>query len=276
MDFLEPTETYNAGLFARQAEELLGNKRVVIASEAKQSACESSKTDCRGPKNGPRNDNPSASRFVIVGGTGLYLRALVDGLAPLPPRDEDYRRALEERAEREGRAALHAELLRADPGAARNIPPGNIARVIRALEVHHLTGRPISWWQKHKTTPSLRAFLWLGLRWPKEAYEEMLAARCRRLLREGLVEETETLLKEGVPPGAPAFRSLGYPLALERLEGRLSAEELETRFIRQTRLYAKRQMTWFRANARIRWVEAGTDTDPVALAEKFLSLRENS
>jgi tRNA dimethylallyltransferase len=219
MDILEPTERFSAGDFARQAGELLG---------------------------GP-------GRFVIVGGTGLYLRALVDGLAPLPPRDEAMRRALLARAEREGRAALHAALARVDPPAARAIPPNNIARVVRALEVRELTGKPLSWWQKERTVPSTLPFLWFGLAWEKEALRERLEKRCRKMVP-GLLAETESLLEAGVPEDAPAFQSLGYRAAVSHLRGKLSAPDFEAAFFRETKLYVKRQLTWFRANPRIRWI----------------------
>ncbi len=235
VDFLEPTETYSAGRFAKEAEALLNLSRP----------------------------------WIIVGGTGLYLRALVDGLAPLPPRDPALRKALAERADKQGRKVLHDELARVDPIAAKAIPANNIARLIRALEVYLLTGQPLSQWQREKTNPSPRSFLWIGLRWPKEVLEKHLQERCRRMIREGFLEETRALLKQGIPADAPALQSLGYRSAVEHLQGRLSRQEWEEQFIRETRLYAKRQMTWFRANPRIRWLDVPGPFDPAFLASKI-------
>jgi tRNA dimethylallyltransferase len=244
MDILEPTEVYSAGLFARQAEEILG----LLSS--------------------------SSTPALVVGGTGLYLRALTDGLAPLPSRDEALRNELLEKARQEGRAALHQDLARVDPAAAGAIPVNNIARVVRALEVFRLTGRPLSWWQKEKTRPSPFSFQWFGLQWPKDRLEKNLADRCRAMVRRGLLEETSALLEKGVSPSAPAFQALGYDLAVDRLKGRLSSDDFESRFIHQTRLYAKRQMTWFRANRRIRWLPVPDPLDPDALAEKIKETAE--
>jgi len=225
MDFLDPREIYNAGLFARQANALL--KEGIAAGR----------------------------RFVIVGGTGLYIKALTDGLAPLPGRDEDLRRELTARADREGRAALHAELAQVDPAAAAKIPPNNIARLVRALEVFRLTGRPISVWQK-ETPPSPFNFEWWGLRLAKDALDVRLKTRCHAMA-DGLIEETRALLTQGVAPEAPGFQSLGYPSAVRLLGGKLSRADFDQLFFLETRRYAKRQMTWFQANARIKWLNSG-------------------
>jgi tRNA dimethylallyltransferase len=236
MDMLEPTETYNAGLFTRQASSLvdeLFRHRVTP---------------------------------IVVGGTGLYVKSLVDGLAPLPGRDNVIRKALTALAERDGRGSLHKELVRVDPGAGAKIPANNLPRVMRALEVYLLTGRPLTWWQETHTEPSPFRFRWFGLEWPREALDAHLAARCRGMVKAGLLEETEAALKAGVPPDAPGLQAVGYAEAVERVKGKLSQEEFESRFILRTRQYAKRQLTWFRAEKRVRWipVEGPSDFDGIA------------
>jgi tRNA dimethylallyltransferase len=236
LDFLEPTEPYNAGLFARQAEEILCRIR-----------------------------RPA----VVAGGTGLYLRALIDGLAPLPGRSPEFRRTMAARAEREGRAALHAELSHVDPDAARAIPPNNLARVVRALEVFHVTGRPLSSWQREETRPSPRDFRWFGLRWPKDVFVRRIEKRCREMVS-GLLEETDALLRSGIPADAPALQALGYGLAVLRLQGRLTGVELLENLIHQTRLYIKRQMTWFGKNPRILWFEINETLEFSILSQKIL------
>jgi tRNA dimethylallyltransferase len=222
MDFLDPREPYNAGLFARDAGALL-----------KEGAAQ-------------------GRRFLVVGGTGLYIKALTDGLAPMPGRDENVRRELTTRADAVGRAALHAELARVDPAAAAKIPPNNIARVIRALEVFRLTGRPISAWQK-ETRPSPFVFERWGLRLPKETLEARLKTRCLSMA-DGLIAETRARLAEGMPAEAPGFQSLGYPLAIDLLENRIARADFDRLFFLSTRQYAKRQTTWFNADPRIRWI----------------------
>jgi tRNA dimethylallyltransferase len=242
MDIIEPTETYNAGLFARQAaglvDVLMRNRRTP----------------------------------VVVGGTGLYLKALTDGLAPMPGRDDVIRRALAALAERDGRPALHKELTRVDPEAAARIPIQNIARMIRALEVYLLTGRPLSWWQKKKTDPSPFRFRWFGLLWPRDVLNRHLAGRCRAMVRAGLLQETEKVLKSGIPPEAPGLQALGYAEAMERLKGRLGHEDFEERFIMRMRQYAKRQMTWFNGEKRIHWLCLDGPPNPDAVADEIVSL----
>lgn len=236
MDFLEPIEGYNAGLFARQAHKIIHDLR-------------------------QRGKN-----IIVVGGTGLYLRALVDGLAPLPASDAAMRERIAARAEKEGRRALHAELARVDPISAGKIPPNNIARLSRALEVFYLTGRPLSSWHDEKPAAAPWTFQWFGLQWGKQDLERRLAERCRRMVEAGLLDETAALVKSGVPTDAPAFNSLGYPLAIQHLSGRISKQYFLERFFLQTRQYVKRQLTWFRADNRIHWVPVEAGQKPPALA----------
>jgi tRNA dimethylallyltransferase len=240
MDLFEPTEVYNAGLFARQAEglvdALLQHRRTPI----------------------------------IVGGTGLYVRSLVDGLAPLPGRDEMIRKALNALAERDGRAALHQELSRVDADMAARVPANNISRVVRALEVYLVTGRPLTWWHREKTVPSPYQFRWFGLQWPKDLLEKSLASRCRGMIRDGLLEETELLLKQDLRPDVPGLQALGYQQAVARIQGKISAKDFEDQFLQKTRQYVKRQMTWFRAEKRIRWIPLEGPPDPEAVADQIV------
>lgn len=242
MDFLEPTEPYNAGLFSREASALV---EVLLRFR-------------RTP--------------VVVGGTGLYLKALADGLAPLPGRDDVIRKALTALAERDGRPSLHKELSRVDPDAAGKIPVNNLARVMRALEVYLITGRPLSWWQKERTEPSPFHFQWFGLEWPKAVLERFLAERCRAMIRGGLLTEVEAALGRGLGPDAPGLQALGYGDAVERLKGKLTQEEFEKRFFLKTRQYVKRQVTWFKADKRIHWIRLDGPPDPGAVADEIVAL----
>lgn len=240
MDFLEPTETYNAGTFSRQASGLMKT----LLSEG------------RAP--------------IVAGGTGLYVRALVDGLAPLPERDDGIRKALYALADRDGRPALHRELLRVDPVSAETIPPNNIARIVRALEVFLLTGRPLSsFWKSKSDEPPAFPFRWFGLLWAREDLEDRLRRRCRKMIEAGLVEETRALVDRGVPHDAPGLQALGYRQAVEHVRGKISKDELESGLYLKTRQYAKRQMTWFRADRRIRWIVMDKGSDPETVAEEI-------
>lgn len=242
MDMLEPTEIYNAGIFTRQAaatvETLLLHRRTPL----------------------------------IVGGTGLYVKSLVDGLAPLPGRDNVIRKALTALAERDGRASLHKELSRVDPEAGQAIPANNLSRIMRALEVYLITGRPLTWWQKEKTEPSPFRFRWFGLQWPKAVLDQHLEKRCREMIRSGLLDETEEALKAGLPADAPGLQALGYAEAVERLKGKITQEEFEKRFLTKTRQYVKRQSTWFRAERRIQWIRLDGPPDPDDVADEIVSL----
>lgn len=223
LDHVDPREIYTAGRFLREADEAL----VSLSS-----------------RNVPG---------IVVGGTGLYLRALTRGLAPLPERDLEVRAQWQEKAEKHGRGYLHEQLTKVDPDAARSIPPNNIQRVIRALEVFQLTGRPLSVLQKETTSPTHHRFFFVGLSPDPLWHREHLIARCRGMA-DGIVCETEKLLGEGVPADAPAFQSLGYREALQHLCGSLTRDQFIEEFTHQTFRYVKRQKTWFRSEPGVVWV----------------------
>lgn len=240
VDHVSPEEPYTAGRFTHEAtavlSELAGRKTPV----------------------------------VMVGGTGLYFRSLVRGLAPLPAGNPLLRKQFADRAEREGRESLHRELTLVDPTAALVIPPNNIQRVIRALEVHSITGRPLSELQKEGTHPSPWHYRWFGLRWDPNVYQERLKERCLGM-EEGILAETRTLLSLGIPPSAPAFQSLGYREAMAQFKETLSREEFSRDFLKETRSYAKRQATWFRGEPAVRWLDIHTPFSAAKIAELLLS-----
>jgi len=195
-------------------------------------------------------------RAVLVGGSGLYLRAALDEL-DFPGTDPQVRARLEERAEREGPGILHAELAARDPQAAARIPSTNARRVVRALEVIELTGRPYS-----ASLPEYRYHLpavQVGITVPREELDRRIAARARAMLDGGLLEETRELLAAGLARGRTASRAVGYAQAVAVLEGRLDVEEAHEAIAVATRQLARRQEKWFRRDPRIRWLEPGPD-----------------
>jgi len=199
---------------------------------------------------------------IVAGGTGLYIRALLEGLCALPPRDETLRRALEEEARIHGRARLHERLSRVDPEAAAAIPANNIQRVVRALEVYELTGRPISsHWREDKKIPSEEQIVpsaILRIDWPPEALRQRISARAESMWPRMLAEVRELLRRfSGEEPG---FRSLGYPEAVACVRGTLAPEEGLRRLISSTCAYARRQRTWFRHQLSAQAV-AGADLE---------------
>lgn len=192
---------------------------------------------------------------VVVGGSGLYVRAALDRL-DIPPTDPATRRALEDELAARGVDALRARLLAADPAAAAAIDPGNARRVVRALEVIALTGRPFS------ATMPVREFVRptvvLGLRAPREVLDARVAARVHRMWDDGLLEEVRRLDGRGLRNGRTASRAVGYAQALAQLDGAMTEAEARADTTTRTRRLVRRQESWFRADPRIHWLDAAT------------------
>lgn len=203
---------------------------------------------------------------IVAGGTPLYLRALLEGWRiPAAPPNPELRAALEFRARTEGPAILHAELARVDPRAAARIPPTNVRRVIRALEIFIQTGRPMTELEGREPPPW--RVLWVGLTMPREELYRRIDERVERQIQRGLVEEVERLLAAGVPANAPALTALGYRQIVAYLEGRTSLEEAIARIKYDTHRYARHQLTWLRRLPQIEWFD-------VTSAEWYEALRE--
>ncbi len=198
--------------------------------------------------------------ILAVGGTALYLKALTEGLFEGPPGDEALRSELRARAEAEGLEALHAKLRQVDPAAGERIHPNDIRRVVRALEVHQLTGRPISDQQQQfgQYRPGFD-FTLVGITRGREAENARINARVRQMIDAGLVEETRALLAEDPPPGEQARQALGYAQIIEHLEGRCSLDDAVEQIKIQTRRFAKHQRTWFRRFRDVHWIELAAD-----------------
>ena len=191
---------------------------------------------------------------IVAGGTGLYLKALADGLFPGPGRDPAVRAALEAEAREKGLEALFRRLEAIDPEYARKIRGRDRVRIVRALEVHAATGRPISEHFRETRSPVTgRTVLRLGLRLEREALCRRIEDRVERMFARGLVDEVRGLLERGVPESAPPFRALGYSHVLRLLRGEIGRDEAVALTKIETRQYAKRQMTWFRKMAGVVW-----------------------
>lgn len=227
VDVLEPTERYSAGEFARRARAAIAEIRA-------------------------RDRRP-----IVVGGSGLYLRALLEGISPVPPGDPAVRRRLRERVEEEGLAALHAELRARDPETAERLPPGDTQRILRALEVVEVSGTPLSEWIGRRPYGETRlpAFR-IGLTLPRAVLYDAIARRVARMLQHGWVGEVARLLAEGLDPAAPAFQAIGYREIARHLAGEWSLDRAAEETVRATRRYAKRQLTWFRKERDIMWLDA--------------------
>ncbi len=191
---------------------------------------------------------------IVAGGTGLYLKALLDGLFPGPGRDPAVRAALEAEAREKGLDALFRRLEAVDPEYARKIRDRDRIRIIRALEVHAATGRPISEHFRATESPVRgRTVIRLGLTLDRETLVRRIDDRVERMFARGLVEEVRGLIGRGVPESAPPFRALGYSHVLRLLKGEIGRPDAVALTKTDTRQYAKRQMTWFRKMAGVAW-----------------------
>jgi tRNA dimethylallyltransferase len=208
-------------------------------------------------------------RALFVGGTALYLKALLSGVAVGPPPDAIFRSRLWERAQTEGRAVLHEELRRVDPAAAARIHPNDLKRIVRALEFYHYTGKPISSVQHHfhQTTAAwARAFY---LDWPRPVLYERISRRIQEMFEQGWVEEVRQLLELPRPLSRTARMAHGYRPLMEYLQGQRSLEDAMHLTARQIRQYAKRQLTWFRHMPECKPVPMDPSRTPQEVAEEI-------
>ena len=234
LDVVDPDEPFSAADYARRA-------RVALVSIRERGAAP-----------------------FVVGGTGLYLRALLRGLFAGPSRDEVLRARLEAMAERHGERRLHRWLARVDPASAARIEAADRVRVVRALEVFHKTGRPLSGHHEGGAEP-LHGFTvrLLGLAPPRETLRAAVEARTDRMLADGLVEETRGLIERYGAEVRP-LQSIGYRQAAAVVRGAVGVEQARRDIVKETMRYAKRQMTWFRHQEQVAWCAAAAEAEALA------------
>lgn len=203
---------------------------------------------------------------VIVGGTGLYVRALLRGFS-LPPAvsNPEIRRQLIERAQSGELMAMHEELRQLDPEAAAKIHPNDMIRLTRALEVIMTTGKSFSQQQQAVAPPELSNAAVFGLQLTREALVKRIEDRCHKMIEAGWLDEVRQLLQDGVPVDSPAMRSLGYRQLAAVSSGSMCLEDAIPEIIKQTRQYAKRQMTWFRKEENVVWLDASRSEESLYL-----------
>ncbi len=199
---------------------------------------------------------------ILVGGTGLYYRSLTRGFFPGPSRDTALRARFERIAERRGSARLHAILGRVDPASALRIQPRDLKRIIRALEVYYLTGRPLTEHFAQTTSPLPEyEILSFALQIPAEQTAERVARRVHAQFEQGLLDEMRALLASGVPPTAHPFTGLVYRQALEHLQGVRDEASTRELIVRENRQYARRQLIWFRKEPNLVWIQAAGERE---------------
>lgn len=240
IDILEPDQEYSAGEFARQAR--LRIQEIIQAGKL----------------------------ALIVGGSGLYVRALLEGFFGEDVKNAHTREWLSSRLHKEGAQKLYKELRQVDPQAAQKIHPRNVKRLLRALEVYYLAGEPISALHKARKDPAPFPWIKFGLTMPRPQLYHRINQRVEEMFREGLIDEVKGLLESGYAPSLNALNSVGYKEVIAYLQGKMDLPECKELVKRNTRRYAKRQMTWFRADPDIHWITLSPDEPPGAIARKLL------
>ncbi|HXX43711.1 MAG TPA: tRNA (adenosine(37)-N6)-dimethylallyltransferase MiaA [Candidatus Acidoferrales bacterium] len=241
VDLVEPTEVFTAGQYRQRALDVLDDLR-------------------------RRNKLP-----IITAGTGLYLRALLEGLADAPTRSEELRERMRERVRRHGPASLHRLLKRLDPETAARIAPRDTQKIIRAVEIRILAGKSVG--EIHRAGRSaLQGYevRRIGLLPPRARLYSRIDARVTAMMKAGWCAEVQGLIDKGVPIGAKPFQFIGYSEIRERLARRGDPEEAIPAIQQATRRFAKRQITWFRKEPGVDWLTGfGDDPDAVAAAMKI-------
>lgn len=234
IDILEPWHAFTAADFARLAGEAIGQ----IIERGR--------------------------RPIVVGGTGLYIKALVGGLIESPGESGEFRDRLRQEALQVGSPDLHRRLAEVDPVTAASLHPHDTFRIIRALEVHHLTGAPVSEWRaRHGFHAEHYLPLKLGISVPRSELYDRINGRVEAMMSAGFRQEVAALLAAGIDPGLKPMRSIGYKEMVSHLQGELTEAEARQAIAQATRRYAKRQMTWFARDSAIKWVEYPKDFDTI-------------
>lgn len=241
IDIVEPGQEYSVALFQKQA-------RAIIADILE------------------RNKLP-----VMVGGTGLYIRAVIDNYDFTSAGGDDrFRENLIRESYNKGPESLHRRLSEVDPQTASNLHPKDSRRVIRALEVYNLTGRPISSYQRAKKDQPLYGLHMFGLTMDRQKLYRRIEQRVDIMLAAGLVDEVRGLLEQGHPRELNSMRGLGYKEIAAYLTGEISLERAVEILKRNTRRFAKRQLTWFRRDSRIEWLDVCRYKNHRAVAEEII------
>jgi tRNA dimethylallyltransferase len=236
IDLLEPDEEYSAGQFGKDA-------RVVVHAILKRGMVP-----------------------ILVGGSGLYVKAVIDGLFEGPGKDPEIRERLTEQWQREGIGLLLDALKKVDPAALAKMKEVTPRRVIRALEVFHITGKPLS--QFHAEQEKAPGFetIQVGLDWERRELYARINQRVDRMIADGLIDEVRALKKMGLDKRVNALNTIGYKEVFDYLAGMLNYDEMVFLIKQNTRRFAKRQLTWFKADERIHWIAMAPDSEHAEIA----------
>lgn len=239
IDVLDPNENYNASRFAREANEI-----ILTLHEAGKIP-------------------------IVAGGSGLYIKALIDGIIDEADTDEAYRNHLYKLRAEKGNAFLYLQLKKIDPDSASKMLPQNWKRVIRALEVYKLTGKPISYFHSKQKQRFSYNFLQFGLAWDRSKLYENINARVEKMMSEGYVNEVKNILAMGYDASSNALNSVGYREIISYLNNEIELASAVNLIKRNTRHFAKRQITWFKRDNRITWLPVSKWGDLALIADKI-------
>lgn len=240
IDELEPDKEFNADIFSKRAKEIISK---LIEKDIFP---------------------------IVVGGSGLYIKALVDGITQTVVSDKSLRNELLELRKIYGNDYLYNELKKIDPLSAEKMLPQNWKRIIRAIEVFRLTGKPI--WQHHIENPVQQEFEFFqyGLKWERRKLYQNIECRVDEMIKNGFVEEVKFILDKGYPKEINSLNTLGYKEIINLLDNKLTFDETINRIKVNTRRFAKRQLTWFNADKRIKWFELESYEELNIIAENIL------
>ena len=238
IDSLDPREEYSAGAYGREARGTI----MEIAG---------------------RNKQP-----ILVGGSGLYVKAVIDGFFDGPGKDVELRNQLETRLKEGGSSALLANLQKVDPESAATMDASKPRRIIRALEVFYITGKPLSEFHKEQSSAAPFETVEFGIQWERSRLYERIDQRVEAMLEQGLVDEVRRLKSDGYDRKLNALNSVGYKEVFDYFDGDIDYEEMIESMKRNTRRFAKRQLTWFRADKRIKWITIDDSTPLERVADR--------
>jgi tRNA dimethylallyltransferase len=217
-----------------------------------------------------------AKKFpLVVGGSGFYIKALVEGFSPSLERNDLIRDSLEKRFEKEGAKSLYKQLQYVDPESAESIHMNNRQRLIRALEVYLITGKKASEIRKKKAEPANFIPVYVGLNWERAKLYERINQRVLWMFDEGLVPEVAILKRKGFDEKLNSLQTVGYKEVFQYFDGHLTYDELITLIQRNSRHYAKRQMTWFQNSVNTKWFDIDSDTNLSDLSDEILTYFDN-
>lgn len=209
---------------------------------------------------------------IVVGGSGLYVKALIDGIFNTVDTDEDYRTYLKELMDEKGKEYIYNLLMEKDETSAKKMLPQNWKRVIRCLEVLYLTGEPIWKHQLDYIRQSELEFIQFGLNWKREKLYNRINNRVDKMIEDGLVDEVNSLLKLGYSKNINSLNTVGYKEIISYLDNEIILERAIELIKRNTRHYAKRQLTWFRKDARIKWLNIESESDLNNFTDEIIKL----